>query len=60
MVDEYTSVHVRNSKFVTGQRYQDEVLKSYVRLFGDAYAYDFLFINDNTLAHRAKLVNELL
>ena len=54
----YTTACLRGT--VTAQRYRDEVLAPYVRLFQGAVGEDFIFMDDNARPHRALLVDEFL
>lgn len=60
MIDGRTPLHVFDSGSVTGERYREEILEPYVRLFRGAYGSDFLFMDDNARPHRANLVDEFL
>lgn len=51
-------VQVFDRGSVADQRYQDNVLKSYVRHFRYANGSDFLFIGDKARSHRGSLVHE--
>ena len=45
---------------MNAQRYRQEVLEPYVRLFRGAVGPEFIFMDDNARAHRALLVDEYL
>ncbi|KFM74153.1 Transposable element Tcb2 transposase, partial [Stegodyphus mimosarum] len=60
MLDGRTDLHFFDTGFVTGQRYRDEVLEPYVRLFRGAVGSDFIFMDDNAPGHRAVLVDDFL
>ncbi|KFM71840.1 Transposable element Tcb2 transposase, partial [Stegodyphus mimosarum] len=60
MMDGRTDLHFFDMGSVTGQRYRDEVLEPYVRLFRGAVGPDFIFMDDNALCHRAVLVDDFL
>ena len=55
-----TPFHVFGNGSVNVQRYQQEVLKPYVRLLRGAISLEFTFMDDNARAHRALLVVEYL
>lgn len=55
-----TDLHVFAGGTVTAQRYRDEVLEPYVRLFRGAAGPHFIFMDDNARPHRAHLVDEFL
>ncbi|GFU19276.1 transposable element Tc3 transposase [Trichonephila clavipes] len=58
MMDCRTDLHFFDTGPVTAQRYRDEVLDSYVRLFLGAVSPDFLFMDDNVPCHRAVLIDD--
>ncbi|KFM74528.1 Transposable element Tc3 transposase, partial [Stegodyphus mimosarum] len=60
MMDGRTDLHFFGTGSVTGQRYRDEVLEPYVRLFQGAVGPDFIFMDDNAPCHRAVLVEDFL
>ena len=60
MIELCTPLHISDSGFVTGERFRDEVLESYIRLFRGASGSDFLLLDDNARPHRPKLVDEIL
>lgn len=60
MADGRTDLHVFDRGTLTGQRYRDEILAPYVRLFRGAYGPNFLFMDDNARPHRAQLVDDYL
>lgn len=60
MLGSRTPLHVFDEGSVTAQRYRDEVLEPYVRLFRGAAGPDFLFMDDNARPHRAHIVDDFL
>ncbi|GFY12443.1 transposable element Tcb2 transposase [Trichonephila clavipes] len=60
MMDDRTDLHFFDTGSVTAQRYRDEVLKTYVRLFRNAVGPDFIFMDDNAPCHRAGLIDDFL
>ncbi|GFY18678.1 transposable element Tcb2 transposase [Trichonephila clavipes] len=60
MMDGHTDIHFFDTGSMTAQRYRDEVLKPYVRLFRGAVGPDFIFMNDNAPCHRAVLIDDFL
>ncbi|KFM56783.1 Transposable element Tcb2 transposase, partial [Stegodyphus mimosarum] len=60
MMDGRTDHHFFDTGSVTGQRYRDEVLEPYVRLFRGAVDPHFIFMDDNAPCHRAVLVDDFL
>ncbi|GFW53483.1 transposable element Tcb2 transposase [Trichonephila clavipes] len=60
MMDGRTDLHFFKTRSVTAQRYTDEVLEPYVRLFRGAVGPDFIFMDDNAPCHRAVLIDEFL
>lgn len=60
MMDGRTDLHFFDTGSVTGQRYRDEVLEPYVRLFRGAVGPNFIFMDDNAPCHRAVLVDDFL
>ncbi|KFM71805.1 Transposable element Tcb2 transposase, partial [Stegodyphus mimosarum] len=60
MMDGSTDLHFFDTGSVTGQRYRDEFLEPYVRLFRGAVGPDFIFMDDNAPCHRAVLVDDFL
>ncbi|GFU99689.1 transposable element Tc3 transposase [Trichonephila clavipes] len=59
MMDGRTDLQFFNVVSVTTQRYRDEVLEPYVRLFRGAVGPDFIFMDDNAPCHRAVLIDFL-
>ncbi|GFX03463.1 transposable element Tcb2 transposase [Trichonephila clavipes] len=57
MMDGRTDLHFFDKGSVTAQRYRDEVLEPYVRLFRGAVGPDFIFMDDNAPCHRALLID---
>ena len=55
-----TNFHVFYIGTLTDQRYRDEILVPYVRLFHGAYEPNFIFMDDNVRPHKAELVDEYL
>ncbi|GFS91302.1 transposable element Tcb2 transposase [Trichonephila clavipes] len=55
-----TDLHFFDTGSETAQRYRDEVLKPYVRLFRGAVGPDFIFMDDNAPCHRAVLIDDFL
>ncbi|GFU55309.1 transposable element Tcb2 transposase [Trichonephila clavipes] len=60
MMEGRTDLHFFDTGSVTAQRYRDEVLEPYVRLFRGAVGLDFIFMDDNAPCHRAVLINDFL
>ncbi|GFV69189.1 transposable element Tcb2 transposase [Trichonephila clavipes] len=60
MMDGRTDLHFFDTGSVTAQRYRDEVLKPYVRLFQGAVGPDFMFMDDNAPCHRSVLFDDFL
>ncbi|GFV35262.1 transposable element Tcb2 transposase [Trichonephila clavipes] len=60
MMDGRTYLHFFDTGSVTPQRYRDEVLEPYVRLFRSAVGPDFIFMDDNAPYHRAVLIDDFL
>lgn len=60
MMDGRTELHFFDTWSVTGQRYRDEVLEPYVRLFRGAVGPNFIFMDDNAACHRAVMVYDFL
>ncbi|GFX93799.1 transposable element Tcb1 transposase [Trichonephila clavipes] len=60
MMDGHTDLHFFDTGSVTAQRYRDEVLEPYVRLFRGAVGPDFIFMDDNVPCHRAVLIDDFL
>ncbi|GFW98755.1 transposable element Tcb2 transposase [Trichonephila clavipes] len=58
MMDGRTDLHFFDTGSVTAQRYRDEVLELYVRLFRGAVGPDFIFMDDNAPCHRAVLIDD--
>ncbi|GFY19332.1 transposable element Tcb2 transposase [Trichonephila clavipes] len=59
-MDGRTDLHFFDTGSVIAQRYRDEVLEPYVRLFRSAVGPDFIFIDDNAPCHRAVLIDDFL
>ncbi|GFX77204.1 transposable element Tcb2 transposase [Trichonephila clavipes] len=60
MMDGHTDLHFFDTGSVTAQRYRDEVLEPYVRLFQGAVGPDFILRDDNAPCHRAVLTHDFL
>ncbi|GFX50956.1 transposable element Tc3 transposase [Trichonephila clavipes] len=55
-----TDLHFFDTGSLTLQRYRDEVLEPYARLFRGAVGPDFIFMNDNAPCHHAVLIDDFL
>ncbi|GFU30449.1 transposable element Tc1 transposase [Trichonephila clavipes] len=60
MLNGRTELHIFDRGSVIGDRYWEEVLLPYVRLFRGAIGPDFSFMDDNAQPHRILAVEELL
>ncbi|GFV50946.1 transposable element Tcb2 transposase [Trichonephila clavipes] len=60
MMDGRKDLYFFDTGSVTAQRYTDEVLESYVRLFRGAVGPDFIFMVDNAPCHQAVLIDDFL
>ncbi|GFV23720.1 transposable element Tcb2 transposase [Trichonephila clavipes] len=60
MINGLTRLHVVANGTMTGQRYIDEVLLPYVRLFRGAVGDKFVFMDDNATCHRTLAVQDCL
>ncbi|GFV72765.1 transposable element Tc1 transposase [Trichonephila clavipes] len=60
MINGRTRLHVVANGTMTGQRFIDEVLLSYVRLFRGVVGDKFVFMDDNATCHRALAVQDCL
>ncbi|GFV53987.1 transposable element Tcb2 transposase [Trichonephila clavipes] len=60
VMDGCTGIHFFDTGSVTAQRYRDEVLEPYVRLFRGAISPDFISMDDNAPCHRAVLIVDFL
>ncbi|GFX79302.1 transposable element Tc1 transposase [Trichonephila clavipes] len=60
MINGCTRLHVVANGTMTGQRYIDEVLLPYVRLFRGAVGDKFVFMDDNATCHRTLAVQDCL
>ncbi|GFV70292.1 transposable element Tcb2 transposase [Trichonephila clavipes] len=60
MMDGRTDLHFFDTGSVTAQRYRDEALEPYVRLFRGTVGPDFIFMDDNAPCHRAVLIDNFL
>ncbi|GFW76511.1 transposable element Tcb2 transposase [Trichonephila clavipes] len=56
----HIDLHVFHGGTVTGLRYRDEILDSYVRPYAAAIGNDFILMDDNARPHRARIVEEYL
>ncbi|GFY08870.1 transposable element Tcb2 transposase [Trichonephila clavipes] len=56
----HTDLHVFHGGTVTGLRYRDEILDTYVRPYAAAIGNDFILMDDNARPHRARIVEEYL
>ncbi|GFY48973.1 transposable element Tc3 transposase [Trichonephila inaurata madagascariensis] len=57
MADGYTDLYVSERSSQTCQRYRDDILAPYDRLFCAAYGPNFIFSDDNACLYRAQLVD---
>jgi transposase len=55
-----TDLHVIDYGTLTGQRYRDNILDTYVRLFRGAMGPNFILMDDNARPHRAGIVDDYL
>ncbi|GFX43449.1 transposable element Tcb2 transposase [Trichonephila clavipes] len=60
MMDGRTDLLFFDTRSVTTQRYRDEVLGPYVRLFRGAVGPEFIFMDDNAQCLRAVLIDDFL
>ncbi|GFX83524.1 transposable element Tcb2 transposase [Trichonephila clavipes] len=60
MMDGRTDLNFFDTGSVTAQRYKDQVLEPYVRLFRGAVGPNFIFMDDNAPYHRAVLIDDFL
>ena len=60
MQDTCTTLHEFVNGSVNAQRYRQEVLGPFVRLFRGTIGPEFIFMDDNARAHRALMVDEYL
>ncbi|GFV73184.1 transposable element Tcb2 transposase [Trichonephila clavipes] len=60
MLNGRTELHILDRGSVTGNRYCEEILLPYVRLFRGAIGPDFIFMDDIARSHRTLAVEELL
>ncbi|GFT60608.1 DDE_3 domain-containing protein [Trichonephila clavipes] len=60
MLDGLAPLHVFERGSVTGVRYGDEVLESYVSLFRGACGPEFILMDNNVRPHRALMIDEFL
>ena len=50
-------LHVIDNGILTAQRYVNEILDVHVRPYADAIGSDFILMDDNARAHRARITN---
>ena len=55
-----TDLHVFKNGTVNGQRYRDEILAPYVVPYAGAVGQEFILMDDNATAQRARIVNAYL
>ena len=55
-----TDLRVFKNRTVNGQRYKDETLALYMVPYADAVGQEFILMDDNATAHRARIVNAYL
>ena len=55
-----TDLHVYKNGTVSGQRYRDEILAPYVVPYVGAVGQEFILMDDDATAHRARIVNAYL
>ncbi|GBM75723.1 hypothetical protein AVEN_92726-1 [Araneus ventricosus] len=60
MLDGHTPLHFFERSTVTGVRYRNEILETYVCLFRGAVGPYFILMDDNARPHRAHLVDDFL
>lgn len=60
MLDGRTELHVFQGGTLNAQRYRNEILEPYVRLFRGAIGSQFVFMDDNATPHRAQLIDAYL
>ena len=60
MQDARTPLYVFDNGSVNAQRYRQEVLLPYVRLFRGTVGPEFIFMGDNVRAHRPLMVDEYI
>lgn len=60
MFDVRTPLHVVITRSLARKRYRKEVLDPYVRLFGRAFGFDFLFMDGNDHPYRVNIFYELI
>ena len=58
--DRRTDLHVLMNENVTGLRYRDEILSSYVVHYAGAVGQDFILMDDNATAHLSRIVTAFL
>ncbi|GBM34870.1 Transposable element Tcb2 transposase [Araneus ventricosus] len=56
----HTDLHVFHGGTLTGVRYRDEILDTYVRPYASAIGNDFILMDDNARPHRAVVVENYL
>ncbi|GBO09335.1 hypothetical protein AVEN_186502-1 [Araneus ventricosus] len=60
MLNGRTPLHIFERVTVTGVRYRDEILETYVRLLRGAVGPEFILMDNNAKPHRVLLVDEFL
>ena len=55
-----TDLYIIQNVALTGLRYRNTILRSYVRLYAGAVGQDFILMDDNACPHRARVVTEYL
>lgn len=60
MMDGHTDLNFLDKGSVTGQKYRDEVIEPYVRLFRGAVGPKFIFMDDNAPCYQTFLVDDFL
>ncbi|GFW45193.1 transposable element Tcb2 transposase [Trichonephila clavipes] len=55
-----TDLHIIRNGTLTGRRYADEMLRPHVIPYAEAIGDSFVFQDDNTRPHRARLVESML
>lgn len=55
-----TDLHVIDNGNLTAQTYVNEILEVHVRPYADAIGPDFILMDDNARAHRARITNRCL
>ncbi|GFV38832.1 transposable element Tcb2 transposase [Trichonephila clavipes] len=60
MLGSRTDLHIFDAGSINGNRYCNDILLSYVRLFRGAMGLQFLFMDDNAPCHRTVAAKQLL